>query len=456
MVSSEFAAMMDWHALPLALQPHLTAGVPPQCDLQYMKQCQTFAKQAELCAWWETEMSEPELKLAEQWDPNWDRHGAVAPPPPRTAAQRQQLARLRAAGAATTAGAAASAAHMAASPAPPAAPAAGAQPARDPAAAAPAGDAGAAAEREARARAQSKWRTRREYLRERVQLQQERIKASRSLWWTVHYPFWLSMDNDKKHPWFRWLMLQERASAEEVAHWVRHCKQWQSELGKSEALQHMQRMLQLLLVARAGQLTAADVQLIQQSGAQVWRQINEQRAQQIREQYQCEPWQLAWWVLAAQPEYAYLRILHPDQFMPLAPCCPDLHNVIEHMIGTLKRTARKLVLLFLFTPGADHLLRKAWVYQRALLICLKVRARGDMGKRHVAGSIAKWPATVSMVAYDPDEVVAHLHVDDKAHECQFCRQHSSKLPLCKRHESRVSVKFYWGTAGKLIEDTAMT
>jgi hypothetical protein len=268
-------------------------------------------------------------------------------------------------------------------------------------------------------------------------------------WTLVFYPFWLSMDNCKKHPWLRRLMLQPRLSDAEAQQMAEEFKceldrqvderakqQWMAEHGKN-VLETVAAMHDLR--------TPADEQAAYQEAAigalQAHMQCNRdaRRAALAAERdsdgltlsqrmYEAAAWRKPW-----------LRLMWPEQFMPLTPCTPDIHMVVEHMVRTIKAFVRRAF-------WVDMKGRCPWqakTYQHFMNEGVKQRGNGKKGRDHIAGSLGKLPKTLQILAAKKGEVLTITH--------EFGKHSRGPSTRTRRLQHRVC-----GTAGGYIADTRWT
>jgi hypothetical protein len=77
----------------------------------------------------------------------------------------------------------------------------------------------------------------------------------------------------------------------------------------------------------------------------------------------------------------------PHQYMPLCPITPDIHSVVEHMVGTLKGwVSQKLLAMDL---DSDEVLLGS-TYQGLIWKAVQERGNGQAGREHIQGSLRKW------------------------------------------------------------------
>lgn len=194
-------------------------------------------------------------------------------------------------------------------------------------------------------------------------------------WTEVHYPFFLSMDNCRKHPWARKLMTRPRVDPAEQ----------NSLLSMAHAVQHMH-----------GRGTVPPEQ--HGPAYEAWlqsTQADHKRAvAAFRDAQGCEVWQHHLWLLAQSRKE--LRLVHPEQYMPLTPITPDLHQVVENMVGTQKGHVKQCM--------EDETRREdlyvAATYQKYIAEGIRNKGNGAVGLSQIRGSCAKQPHTCAIVAAD--------------------------------------------------------
>lgn len=227
-------------------------------------------------------------------------------------------------------------------------------------------------------------------------------------WTEVHYPFFISMDNCKKHPWLRKLMLEPRLSEGTrslVDAGVAACVQQQQQQQRNNVIQRRAFIIALEIAARRGWIASTDYVLGQSlAEARAARgdyddEISQWHAE-FKRKHGCTYEQSCWRLLAWK--HAFIRTISPEQFMPLVECTPDIHAPVEHMVGTLKRNVRKLM----WSVPADLWVGKT--YQMYLNNLVQTRGNGAAGRKHIAGSVRKQPLTCEILAAETDEIV-ELH-----------------------------------------------
>lgn len=77
----------------------------------------------------------------------------------------------------------------------------------------------------------------------------------------------------------------------------------------------------------------------------------------------------------------------PHQYMPLCPITPDIHSIVEHMVGTLKGWVRRKFLAM--DLDSDEVLLGS-TYQGLIRKAVQERGNGQAGREHIQGSLRKW------------------------------------------------------------------
>ena len=204
----------------------------------------------------------------------------------------------------------------------------------------------------------------------------DQLKLPPHLWHLVQLPAFISLDNATIHPWARKLMCQPRYSKAEVDALVR--QQFEEDHGPMPDAFTLWPDDKPPLPKRVGadsvgQSPAANVRhhlrsQDQQSQEAQQRERDEYAAQLEREyQEDCRQFEVlnsiylaqqaasktaaeragdAHWLRDCMRKLANrlkrMRVLLPQQFMPLVPVTPDLHSPVEHMVRTLKCFVRQL------------------------------------------------------------------------------------------------------------------
>jgi len=224
----------------------------------------------------------------------------------------------------------------------------------------------------------------------------------------VFYPFFLSLDNCKKHPWLRRLLLEPRLSNEEITELqARESAAIEAELDRQgDAAWYAAQGAQVQEVL--AYYSAPTLQQAQQRVPErIWKLLRETRAayaaldrtarrKALLQRVQPEAgltWLEAWRRDRAW-EMPWMRVIRPEQFMPLSMCSPEIHMAVEHMVRTLKAYVRRAY--WLDTSGADP--RKAATYQQYMQRGVAEKGNGDAGLRHIRGSLRKLPHTLRILA----------------------------------------------------------
>lgn len=209
-------------------------------------------------------------------------------------------------------------------------------------------------------------------------------------WTEVHYPFFLSMDNCRKHPWARKLMTRPRVDPAEQS----------SLLSAAHAVQ---------LFAGRGAVPSVQHGPVYEAWLESTQAEHDRVVAAFREAQGCEVWQHHLWVLAKSRKE--LRLVHPEQYMPLTPITPDLHQVVENMVGTQKGHVKQCM--------EDETRREdlyvAATYQKYIAEGIKDKGNGAVGLSQIRGSCAKQPHTCAIVAADKGtELIIYHQFESKA------------------------------------------
>lgn len=216
-------------------------------------------------------------------------------------------------------------------------------------------------------------------------------------WWMLLYPFWLSLDNCRKHPHIRKMWLRPRLTAEQqkqfdqyldsqVELYVQH-RAWQHYL----ALQHAG-----VLPAEAAARPLDAVDLFCAAGRDAW-------LDEFKVHHRCTYRQ--WCYRQCAYSCPWLRIVFAEQFMPLTPSTPEYHMKVEHMVGTVKGGTHKRGR----DEDDDGARKQARYWQNTAREVVAEKGNGPAGLKHVQGSARKLPATVKVVSADEGEVVVLEH-----------------------------------------------
>lgn len=207
-------------------------------------------------------------------------------------------------------------------------------------------------------------------------------------WTEVHYPFFISADNDHKHPWARKLMLQPRLAT--------HRRQ---EL-EAQAAQFAASCTEGMDAAMHAQLAAAA----------------EPEAQRMRHnacvrKHGCTPSQLFWRQQADRPDMPFLRTLAPEQWMPLVAKTPDIHQVVEHVVKDIKKF---IEVRMRYGMGEDAMMR-AVTYQGYTDLAVKLSGNTTWARENIRGSCVKQPLCCRVLKAPKGEQVVLVHTKGAAH-----------------------------------------
>lgn len=203
-------------------------------------------------------------------------------------------------------------------------------------------------------------------------------------WTEVHYPFFVSMDNCRKHPWARRLMTSPRVSQTERSQLEAEAHEAQLHYGRGE----------LPLGTPPTERTSMADQAVHWQWLQSTEAAHRQALAEFKAQHGCTVAQRYLWELARTRKA--LRVLHPEAFMPLTPITPDIHQVVENMVGTQKGYVKARMQ----NPKAGEKLSHAATYQLYIEEGIKMLGNGEVGLHQIRGSCAKQPHTCAIVAAD--------------------------------------------------------
>lgn len=226
-------------------------------------------------------------------------------------------------------------------------------------------------------------------------------------WPLVTLPFFVSMDWDSRHTWVRSVLAVPRVRAPRM--------QTATDEALEAALPGYSQEAESQANARAAADTRRDASNRGGFSAAMVRQaaVAPTRQQQLDayiEQHGVDPRLYYLWRMAlVQPELWATMI--PLQFMPLSKVSPDIHCVVEHMVGTVKNAVRMHLM-------QDDLQNKAlWLgqtYQHSLVQAVNARGRGQKGVKHISGSVRKQPLVCEILAADEGEELELRYVFGEA------------------------------------------
>lgn len=241
------------------------------------------------------------------------------------------------------------------------------------------------------------------------------------LWYHIFYPFTISADNCKKHPWARKLLLRPRLNA---ADW--QAKEAELQAAEDEFVLDKGREL----VQQAyGDIVLSDDELDELAEYELLSKPHVRRAclveffldnglpykmHVLRRMMVKEPW---------------LRIVFPHQWMPLSPITPDIHQVIERCVGTSKVDCSSATWKLLKDGGNPRLLLLAHTYQQMILKSAELRST-EQGRQAIKSSIRHMLQLCKILMADKDELVT----------VQLLRKRKDGSVVLKNEE-------HWGTAG---------
>lgn len=203
----------------------------------------------------------------------------------------------------------------------------------------------------------------------------------------VDYPFFISMDNAKVHPHGRLRMMKKRQPPPPI-------------------LKAMREQVFALLAAAAATSPSISQRFCAVLGGHQ-QEFTALHDTQVMGDTLADALIALYYVLCdegcsiAKPELFHMheRLLHWEQFMPLPALSPDLHQIIEHMVGTIKARLKAWARQ---QDKHDPALFQAATWQRAVNDIVSTITAGDLPFviNHCQGSITKWRSCVKIVAAD--------------------------------------------------------
>lgn len=233
-------------------------------------------------------------------------------------------------------------------------------------------------------------------------------------WTQVHYPFFLSADNCHKHPWARMLLLQPRESEAQMTQLRGQAVRFAQDYGITDAdravLPALRQHISASYTEQASQMDRTQPGAEQQLAAlharkrdalhrrpqQLWQEVVQMRSSQLQSQRGCTPVQLFWRMQAWQQPW--MRTVQPEQWMPLAPCTPDIHQVVEHMVKNIKDAFKASLHSVRYSDGVN--LFHASTYQRWIREAVASKGNGAAGLHAITGSCRRQPICCWIVAAD--------------------------------------------------------
>lgn len=207
-------------------------------------------------------------------------------------------------------------------------------------------------------------------------------------WTEVHYPFFISADNDRKHPWARKLMLKPRLASHRRQELEAQAQQFAASCtaGMSASMQ-----------AAAAAAPEADAQRMRRDACVA--------------EHGCTPLQLFWRQKAEADDMPFLRTLHPEQWMPLVAKTPDIHQVVEHMVHNIKKHVKMRMRLDL----GDEKQFSARTYQEYIRDAAQRQGNSRWARQNIRGSCIKQPLTCRVLQADEGVPVVLMHTSGAAH-----------------------------------------
>lgn len=215
-------------------------------------------------------------------------------------------------------------------------------------------------------------------------------------WPRITLPAFLSMDWDTRHSYVRTLMSAPRMQPQELQRRQRHAYEDAFGISTPHKVQTVGAAVDLREALGVGLDEEQMLERERRNALQV-------ALSSYQAQHGVDLWLLTQWRDSIMlPE---LCCLLPQQFMPLSKVSPDMHCVVEHMVGTVKACVRQQLL---DRDLNDRELWKGRAYQAMLLKAVLERGNGPRGLHHVRRSVEKWPCTCAILAADEGEdVVLH-------------------------------------------------
>lgn len=219
------------------------------------------------------------------------------------------------------------------------------------------------------------------------------------LWYVIMYPFPLSVDNCKKHPWVRKQLLRPRL----------HAGDWQLmevQLQREEDDYVLQCVRDQLEERDPVLAESLDDDTLDELAALELR-AKPQLRQQCLDQYQQQhdlPYKMR--VLRRKMvKQHWLRIVLPHQFMPLTPITPDIHQAIEHRVAEVKLYCA-MAAWRLIKDGKDiNLLSLARTWQEFVIEHCRERS-GPEGRAAITSSVNHMLNLLRILRANPDEFAA--------------------------------------------------
>jgi hypothetical protein len=246
-----------------------------------------------------------------------------------------------------------------------------------------------------------------------------------------HFPFFLSIDNASQHPHGLRRLLTPRSPPPELL-----------KMQREEILQTLCKLgLNRERSDQVGQLYGNAIAM-QRAGLMTQTQMQDM----LLELYYtfCDQDDTI-----SRPDLFHLhrRVLHPHQFMPLTSKTPDLHQPVEHFVGTLKGRVYK----WAREDGdiySDELLEAGtWQVQldRLVAVTMEGPLESAAAPMHVQGSLAKWGNCIRIVAAEAGEEVECV-VEPGKHGVKKSVGRPKKQQRCE--ERGPVTKIEYGTAGR--------
>lgn len=227
------------------------------------------------------------------------------------------------------------------------------------------------------------------------------------LWPYIYYPFPLSLDNDSRHAWGRDSLLQPRLTDKQAAALEKELQTAERNAVIRDIAEHiMAGMRSRMRVTE--QLARIVIELAKEQ-----ERDPEQRKQALDriEQRTGLPFRLAE-KRRLMKDRPWLRIVLPQQFMPLTKVSPEINMPVEHRVDDVKGDLCDSVWQLLCTVLEERILFDARTYQ--LMVELAVQKRSnEAGRNAIFGSIRKQRQCCRALAANTDECVVLIRPSKK-------------------------------------------
>lgn len=253
-------------------------------------------------------------------------------------------------------------------------------------------------------------------------------------WPLVTLPCFISLDWDPRHTWLRKVLAVPRITGARLR--ATRNEALDAALQGSSQAQAAANVAAAAGTARDAAQRGGFSNALKRQREQVEPDLKERLAAYI-EKHKVDPELLALWEMALVKPELWITLI-PHQFMPLSKVSPDMHCVVEHMVGTIKRTVKKDLL------EGDLYSKDLWkgrTYQVALKTAVEEKGCGTDGLLHIEGSVGKQPLICEILAAEEDEELTLKYV--------FGKKHAGGAGIRKGKKRKTSHKVF-GTAGHWI------